>query len=250
MMPEPNIAILEDSPELREELLFFLQAQGFKAWATGSAESFWKQLHKSTADIVIVDIGLPGEDGFSVLRFLKRLRGDYGLIVVTARGAAQERQRGLALGADLYLVKPVNFADLQENIEALWRRICIGRDTSPDLTAVQSVNTSNWRLTPMGLYDPAGKCLPLTPREHRLMEILYQRRNEVCSKALLHELVFGTSESSDTHRIDVIISRLRSKARKLEIPLDIRSIFGRGVAFLDKLPETRSAPRLTGFQSP
>ncbi|GAB3316511.1 response regulator transcription factor [Haliea atlantica] len=248
-MPEPNIAILEDSPELREELLFFLQAQGFNAWATESAESFWKQLHKSAADIVIVDIGLPGEDGFSVVRFLKRLRGDYGLIVVTARGAAQERQRGLALGSDLYLVKPVNFADLQENIEALWRRICIGRDT-PDLSPVQSVNTSNWRLTPMGLYDPAGKCLPLTPREHRLMEILYQRRNEVCSKALLHELVFGTSESFDHHRIDVIISRLRSKARKLEIPLDIRSIFGRGVVFLDKSPETGSTPRHTGAQSP
>lgn len=236
MLPEPRIAILEDSPELREELLFFLNAQGLGAWGANSAEAFWKHLHQRPVDIVIVDIGLPGEDGFSVVSFLKCLRQNHGLIVITARGATHDRQRGLALGADFYLIKPINFAELLQNIQALWQRILTTREADKRITVEAVTHASSWRLTARGLFDPSGKCLPLTPREHRLMEILYQRRNEVCSKALLHDLMFQ-DDSADLHRIDVIISRLRNKARRLGIPLDIRSIFGRGVTFLDQTQE-------------
>lgn len=233
-MPDPQVAILEDSTELREELQLFLHAKGLETWSVDSAEAFWKQLHHRAADIVIVDIGLPGEDGFSVIRFLRSLNRDYGLIVITARGNAHDRQKGVALGADFYLIKPVNFADLFQNIGALWGRICQTRSSRHTVATTPEALLPTWRLISTGLQDPSGRCLPLTPREYRLMEILCQRRNEVCSKELLHKLLFGHDNSPDLHRIDVIISRLRSKARRLDIPLDIRSIFGRGITFLDQ----------------
>jgi DNA-binding response OmpR family regulator len=84
----------------------------------GSAEAFWRQLHRDPVDIVLIDIGLPGEDGFSVLDYLHEI-GQFGLVVITARGHEQDRLQALNAGADLYLIKPVNFSDLAESIQAL-----------------------------------------------------------------------------------------------------------------------------------
>lgn len=89
---------------------------------TRSAEAFWRQLHSHPVDIVLVDIGLPGEDGFSVLNYLHEL-GHYGLVVVSARGQQQDKLQALSLGADAYLIKPVNFAHLAETLTALGARL-------------------------------------------------------------------------------------------------------------------------------
>ena len=104
-----RLAIIEDNPDLLDELLAWLGYRGFEVWGTRSAEAFWRQLHSHPVDIVLIDIGLPGEDGFSVLSYLHEL-GHYGLVVVSARGQQQDKLQALSLGADAYLIKPVNFA--------------------------------------------------------------------------------------------------------------------------------------------
>lgn len=119
---EIRIAVLEDNPDLQEELVFFFEAKGYRVWGERSAEAFWKRLHANPADVVLVDIGLPGEDGLSVLKYLRGL-GPYGLVVMSARGSRQDRLRGMEAGADAYLVKPVNFADLVLTIDQLWQRL-------------------------------------------------------------------------------------------------------------------------------
>ena len=106
-----RLAIIEDNADLLDELLAWLGYRGFEVWGTRSAEAFWRQLHSHPVDIVLVDIGLPGEDGFSVLNYLHEL-GHYGLVVVSARGQQQDKLQALSLGADAYLIKPVNFAHL------------------------------------------------------------------------------------------------------------------------------------------
>lgn len=106
-----RVAIVEDSADLLDELLAFLRHRGFDAWGVRSAEAFWRQLHRDPVDIVLIDIGLPGEDGFSVLDYLHEI-GHFGLVVITARGHEQDRLQALNAGADLYLIKPVNFSDL------------------------------------------------------------------------------------------------------------------------------------------
>ncbi len=97
-----------------------------------SAEAFWRQLHRDPVDIVLIDIGLPGEDGFSVLDYLHKI-GHFGLVVITARGHEQDRLQALNAGADLYLIKPVNFSDLAESIHALGARL--RQQSAPQPTA-------------------------------------------------------------------------------------------------------------------
>ena len=87
-----RVAIVEDSADLLDELLAFLRHRGFDAWGVRSAEAFWRQLHRDPVDIVLIDIGLPGEDGFSVLDYLHEI-GHFGLVVITARGHEQDRRR-------------------------------------------------------------------------------------------------------------------------------------------------------------
>ena len=225
-----RIAIVEDNDDLREELIFFLHAHGYPVWGQNSAESFWKHLHGHPADIVLVDIGLPGEDGFSVVNYLNTL-GGYGIIVMTARGGREDRLRGLNLGADQYMTKPVNFAELLSAIAALWSRIQQnGAPTGLPAPATEPA----WGLDDEQrmLHSPEGTALTLTSQEYKLVEVLYRNRNEVCNKEMLHDLLFGYAEQPDTHRIDVVLNRIRSKARAHNMQLPVRAIFGKGLVFL------------------
>lgn len=233
MTDNARIAIIEDNDDLREELVFFLQSRGHSVWGQSSAESFWKQLHRTPADIVLVDIGLPGEDGFSVIEYLRTV-GSYGLIVISARGSRDDQLRGLGLGADHYLIKPINFADLAQTVQALWSRL--QKQSSPDATGHPPASAANWKLEHNSLQAPDGRTLHLTTQEHRLIEALYRHRNEVCSKEMLHNLLFGYEPEPDIHRIDVILNRLRSKARQQHFPLPLRTIFAKGVVLVSHDP--------------
>ena len=232
-VPLPRIALIEDNDDLREELVFFLRSRGSDVWGASSAEDFWKRLHRNPVDIVLVDLGLPGEDGFSVIEYLNEMSG-FGLIVVSARGGQPERLRGLTLGADIYMVKPVNFARLAEEIDTLWARIQgdgVSESTAPQDTAPPQ----RWSLDASGscLIDPAGKALRLTAQEFALLQILYRNPSQVYAKEILHDQLFEYDEHPETHRVDVILSRLRKKAREQHFRLPIRAIFGKGVVFID-----------------
>ncbi len=224
---EIRIAVLEDNLDLQEELRFFLEAKGYRVWGERSAEAFWKHLHASPVDIVLLDIGLPGEDGFSVLGYLREL-GRYGVIVMSARGSRQDRLRGMDLGADAYLVKPVNFADLLPAIDQLWQRLQLQAANAKPLAEP----AAGWVLDDKSLSDPQGRNLPLTSQEARLISVLMRYPSEVCNKEVIHEHLFGFHDEPDTHRVDVVLSRLRAKAQKQHIALPIRVVFGKGVVFL------------------
>ena len=190
-----RLAIIEDNADLLDELLAWLGYRGFEVWGSRSAEAFWRQLHSHPVDIVLIDIGLPGEDGFSVLSYLHEL-GHYGLVVVSARGQQQDKLQALSLGA------------------------------------ASSAATGLWRLHEDKLISPDARTLELTQQEYRLVELLMRNRNEVCSKLDLHACLFSHDSEPDLHRIDVVISRLRHKARQQGIHLPVRAIFGKGLAFI------------------
>lgn len=228
---KPRIAIIEDNADLREELTFFLQHKGYSIWNTDSAESFWKKLHRCPADIVLVDLGLPGEDGFSVVDYLTEMSG-FGLIIITARGDQQDNIRGMNVGADLYLVKPVNFSKLASSIDALWQRMQ-QEDSAPQDVRQQDV-TGSWQLvsTDYRLIAPDGDSLKLSQQEFTLLNILMLSPNQIFSKDALRKLMFRHEDDAETHRVDVILSRLRKKARDQNVDLPVRSIFGKGVVFV------------------
>ncbi|MBU4613059.1 response regulator transcription factor [Achromobacter sp. GG226] len=229
----PRLAVLEDNQDLREELTFFLEARGYPVWGAASAESFWKILHAHPADIVLVDLGLPGEDGLSVLEYLRDL-GRFGIIVITARGSQQDKLRGLDQGADLYLIKPVNFSQLAKDVDALWFRL---RDTRLSHANGQDPAAPRpWRLDSLNatLTSPAGDSLHLTPQELALVGILARQTGQTFPKRQVHDEMFGTAdEAADMHRVDVVLSRLRQKAAQHKMRLPIRTVFGRGLVFID-----------------
>ncbi|WP_208692350.1 response regulator transcription factor [Klebsiella quasipneumoniae] len=231
-----RLAIIEDNPDLLDELLAWLGYRGFEVWGTRSAEAFWRQLHSHPVDIVLIDIGLPGEDGFSVLSYLHEL-GHYGLVVVSARGQQQDKLQALSLGTDAYLIKPVNFAHLAETLTALGARLQQDRPApqQPEMASAAPAPapaTGLWRLHEDKLISPDARTLELTQQEYRLVELLMRNRNEVCSKLDLHACLFAHESEPDLHRIDVVVSRLRHKARQQGIHLPVRAIFGKGLAFI------------------
>lgn len=227
-----RVAIIEDSADLLDELLAFLRFRGFSAWGVHSAEAFWRQLHRDPVEIVLVDVGLPGEDGFSVLEYLHEI-GEYGLIVMTARGHEQDKLQAFNLGADFYLIKPVNFSVLAETIDSLGARM-VQQPPAPPVAAPvdEKAASSSWVLQPESLLAPSGIALPLTQQEHRLIARLMRNPSEVCRKVDLHTYLFPDEDEAELHRIDVVISRLRNKARLHGMTLPIRAIFGKGLAFI------------------
>ncbi|MDR9468350.1 response regulator transcription factor, partial [Marinospirillum sp.] len=182
----PTIAIIEDNHDLREELVFFLQQKGYPTWGVASAEGFWKQLHQQPAKIVLLDLGLPGEDGLSVLKYLSSLSG-FAVIVITAHGEREVHQQALQYGADLYLVKPVSFSHLASSIEALWFKM---QNSVEQKLAVQK--SGRWQVNSLErqLVSPDGRPLKLSQHELTLINILNSKPNEILTREALVELMF------------------------------------------------------------
>jgi len=116
----PKIAVVEDDEDLLDNVVRYLQIHEFDVWGATNAEAFYKQLLKSPVDVVILDINLPSEDGFCVAEYLQDMP-EMIVIIISARRSVDDRLKALDLGAERYLVKPVDFNELVANIHAAMR---------------------------------------------------------------------------------------------------------------------------------
>ncbi|WP_040843863.1 response regulator transcription factor [Thiorhodococcus drewsii] len=225
----PAIAIVEDDEDLRFNVELYLRNLGYQIWGVGSAEAFYRQLVTQPVNLVIVDIGLPGEDGFQLTEYLASARR-YGLVIVTGRTAVEDRVRGLTLGADIYLTKPVELAELEASIRAVLRRL------KPELEVRRNDRSlPPWSLNLQGcqLRSPSGSSVELTARETELLAYLMQRPGEVIDKSELLLELTGSINLEDFHRIESMLYRMRKKVEKcLGCSLPVRSVFGRGLSFI------------------
>lgn len=117
-----RIALVEDDNDLRSSTEEFLQATGHHVWGVATAEAFYRRFVIDPVDIVILDIGLPGEDGLSLAHLL-RANPAIVVIILSARDAVEDRLAGLRTGADRYLVKPINLLELAANVKAVAKRL-------------------------------------------------------------------------------------------------------------------------------
>ncbi|MCB4361071.1 response regulator transcription factor [Quatrionicoccus australiensis] len=233
----PCIAVIEDDEDLRANLLLTLRSKNYPTWGAASAEEFYRERAVSPADIVLVDLGLPGEDGLSALRHLRQ-NGNLGIIVVTARGGSENRIAGLEAGADHYFIKPVDTRELLAAIESLWRRM-VARSAATEgaKNSTPLASADNWVLEPTAqtLNLPDGRKIKFSERECNLLACLMGAQGLVVGKAALHAAIFPEAEEIDLHRVDVIVSRLRQKSESLlGSPLPIRTIFGKGFVLVSK----------------
>lgn len=231
-----TIAIVEDDTTLREELAFQLRHLGFSVEAFEAAAPFYRHLAMHPRTIAVLDIGLGGEDGLSIARYLRQHDRQMGLIFLTARSLQDERMQGLALGADAYLTKPV---ELDELVLVLRRQIerlqALALRTPAAPAAVSPTGSSGaWHWMPEGvaLVAPNGIQVLLTVTEERILRWLMAHEHHVCSHAELAIALRLLPEEFDKHRIEVVLSRLRAKVqRRTGLELPVQSLRGQGYRF-------------------
>jgi DNA-binding response OmpR family regulator len=218
-----HIIVVEDDPDLREEIVIGLDALGFDCLGVGDAPALYRQLVVRRPDIVVLDIGLPGEDGFSVAAHL-RLTPGIGVLMLTARGALEDRVRGLDGGADAYLVKPVALEELASTLRSLSRRLA---------PRIQAEADSAWHLEAGGwvLREPGGRTVVLTATERMLVERLLSTPDQVVSREELMATLAENRQEYDPHRLDVLLSRLRRKLTDAGIESPIQVVRGIGYLF-------------------
>lgn len=223
--PAPQLLIVDDDRALAAMLLEYLELQGFQVITAGSGEQALAELSHRLIDLIVLDLGLPGIDGFETLHRL-RLEHAMPVIMLTARGEEQDRIAGLTAGADDYLPKPFNPLELAARVRAVLKRSSAGSVIARE----QSAGFGNLLLhSKRREVRVAGAAVPLTATELRVLEALLQRQGEVLSRAELTEVAVGRPLEPYDRSIDTLVSKLR---RKLALAgaegAEIRSLRGHG----------------------
>jgi two-component system, OmpR family, response regulator len=205
-----RILCVEDDADIARMLTDVLAENGFEPFFVGSAREMDTILKRDSVDLVILDVMLPGEDGFSICR---RLRGisSIPIIMVTARGEEIDRILGLEIGADDYVSKPFSSRELVARIRALLRRA----EAAPGLSRfrIRPLTFAGWCIDPTAreLFDSDGIRIALTSVEFDLLLAFCRNPGQILSREKLIDLIHGGHVGPIERSIDVHISRIRQK---------------------------------------
>lgn len=220
-----RIALLEDDTELRELILLpGLRDFGFNAIGLASAAELHALLATQRFDILVLDVGLPDQDGFAVTRQL-RAASAIGIIMLTGRGGTGDRVRGLSEGADAYLCKPVEIEVLAATLHSLARRLCGGSEGG------DTSSSNGWRLDANGwcLIAPGGGMVALTMAERRVLGELVAATGEAVHRETLIAALTPDTYDFDPHRLETLVHRLRRKVTEgTGEALPLRAVHGVG----------------------
>jgi len=199
-----HILVIEDDQKTAAYLRKGLSENGFVVDVACQGNDGLHLARTGEYDLVILDVMLPVQDGWSVLSEMRRSGVKVPVLFLTARDSVGDRVKGLELGADDYLVKPFHFSELLARLHSIFRR---GTGRQPDVLAIANLEIDFPRHKAMR----AGKRLDLTPKEFSLLSFLARRTGEVLSRTLIAEQVWDINFDSDTNVVDVAIRRLRRK---------------------------------------
>ncbi|MFC3607924.1 heavy metal response regulator transcription factor [Stutzerimonas tarimensis] len=226
-----KLLVAEDEPKTGLYLQQGLSEAGFVVdRVTDGAEALHRALGEPY-DLLILDVMMPGLDGWEVLRLLRAAGREIPVLFLTARDRVEDRVKGLELGADDYLVKPFAFSELLARVRTLLRRVG-GGGSAPTILAIADLQVDLLgRRVSRG-----GQRIDLTAKEFALLELLLRRRGEVLPKSLIASQVWDMNFDSDTNVIEVAVRRLRAK---LDEPFEPRLIHTvRGMGYRLDLPES------------
>jgi len=198
-----TVLLVEDDPGARQGLELAMRSLGYGVHPAGSGEAALDDFRESAADVVVLDVMLPGIDGFEVCRRLRR-GSEVPVIMLTARGDDLDIVGGLEAGADDYVVKPVEPRVLDARIRAVLRRMA--RAGSPAETHGELVIDRDALIVRL-----AGREVPLTPTELRLLLVLSGSPQQVFSRQQLLDLVWEHDYLGDSRLVDACVQRLRAK---------------------------------------
>lgn len=228
-----KVAVVDDESDLREEFCEFLELSGMAAHGMGSAAELDDHLNAHECDVVVLDINLPGEDGFQIAHRLGT-RDGLGVVMVTSRAALEDRVHGLNTGADAYLVKPVDLRELVATVESVCRRTKrdapAARSPSASQTPSAGRHSTEWCLRRLGweLVGPNGRSVALTAAEHDFLARLIAAPGRPVSRAALLGAQGPISEG-DLRKLDAVVRRLRRKVEEeIGLALPVRAAHGIG----------------------
>ncbi|MBP8285826.1 MAG: response regulator transcription factor [Rhodoferax sp.] len=220
-----RLLVIEDDAVLRLGLKRQLEAQGYRVDLAADGEDGLFQAREYPLDLAIIDLGLPKVNGLQVVQALRKEGRTLPILVLTARTSWQDKVLGLEAGADDYLGKPFEFAELAARVKALLRRAL---NASSDVL----------QLGPLGIDFSGqsahlnGSTLDLTTFEYRLLEYLVRERARVVSKQELSDYLYPHDEDRDSNVLEVLIGRLRRKLDPQGLNSPIETLRGRGYRFV------------------
>ncbi|MDD3482490.1 response regulator transcription factor [Azovibrio restrictus] len=234
-----EVCIVDDELGFRKEIQDCLQLAGYGVRAFSGSRELYASLLGGGCDVVILDAGLPGEEGFSVLKTLQQLRPPVGVVMLAELYRSEDKVRGLQEGADAYLVKPVVQQEVLAVLASLLRRLRPGQAESGipvgerakggggEMRQSWSLSDDSWTLT-----GPDGKSVHLTAQERLFMLRLLQTPGEAVAREALVLALGENVYDYDFHRLDALVSRLRRKVSDAGATLPLRAVRGKGYLFL------------------
>ncbi len=216
-----RIALLEDDDMLRERILEpGLRNYGFQVVSMDTAARLEALMRVDTFDLLLLDVGLPDADGFSVVRQVRASHPRMGVVMLTGRHETPDRVRGLSDGADAYLTKPVELDLLAATLHSVARRL----DTSAPAPTCWQLVRDGW-----SLLAPQGGEVALTEAERRVMQVLAAHGGEIVDRERIIASLTDNVHDYDPHRLDSLLHRLRRKVeRGTGLSLPLSAAHGRG----------------------
>lgn len=234
--------LVEDDEDLRQGLADYLRLSGIDVTEAGSGVAFYRALRSAAFDVAILDVNLPDVSGFELAKDLAQdLSKDLaparniGVIMLTARAGRDDRMRGYAEGADVYLTKPVDSEELLHLTRNLAQRVRAAR--SPDTSGEPAVATDMWLLDSVQqqLTPPLGSVISLSGRELMLLERMAAADGAtVPRQALADHLGYGAA-TAESRSLDAVLRRLRQKAGDCGVDLPLRAVHAVGLRFIGRL---------------
>ena len=224
-----SLLVVDDEPTITEVVSRYLVHAGYDVRTAGNGVGALEQVRSQRADLVVLDVMMPGIDGLEVMRQIRQSDGDStGVILLTAKGEETDRIVGLSLGADDYVVKPFSPGELVARVDAVLRRI----DTAPGQES--AISFDGLTIEPTGRRVLVGdREVSLTQREFELVIFLARRPGQAFTRSELMDQVWRYSFYSDTSTVTVHTRRLRQKIEAdPERPRYLQTVWGYGYRFM------------------
>lgn len=240
-MAGPTIVVVEDENSLRSDMVEYLSSCGFDAIGARDGAELDRLLRNRNAAIIILDVNLPDEDGFKIAARLRDGHGA-GIIMVTARSSTVDRVVGLEIGADAYLVKPVELRELEAQVKSLLRRLSERAAETANQAANgtaggeagDSADEARWSLdsTEWSLTNPAGIRISLTSMEMKLTSLLAAQARKPATRDQISQALYNRRWNPEDRSIDTVVGRLRHKVEgAIGGPAPLKSVHGVGYVF-------------------
>ncbi|MFC9416620.1 response regulator transcription factor [Bacillus mobilis] len=227
----PTILVLEDEMPIRSFIVLNLKRAGFYVLEASTGEEALQILCKHTVDVALLDVMLPGMDGFQVCKAIREENKKIGIIMLTARVQDEDKVQGLGIGADDYIAKPFSPVELTARIQSLLRRIEVHDEKANTIISGPfSLNVIEERLY------KSGQLVDLTPTEYMILHYLMNQASKPVSRDEILNMIWGTNYVGETKVVDVNMRRLRQKIEcNPSEPEFILTVWGKGYVWKESI---------------